>query len=139
MKIRAYKQKDKDQVINLWKKCDLVVPWNDPEKDIERKVKDSSGLFFVGELKGKIIAVCMAGYDGHRGSINYLGVKTEQQGKGYARQMVEYTEKKLKETGCPKINLMVRKTNLSVIEFYKAVGYEDDPVVVLSKRLIQDM
>ena len=139
MKIRTYQNKDKKQVIALWKECGLSVPWNDPEKDIERKVMDSPELFLVGELEGKLIAVCMAGYDGHRGWIYYLGVKPELQKKGYAQQIVEYAEQKLIEIGCPKINLMVRKTNQGVIEFYKAVGYQDDPVVVLSKRLIPDM
>jgi ribosomal protein S18 acetylase RimI-like enzyme len=51
---------------------------------------------------------------------------------------VEISEAELVKLGCPKIDLMVRNTNQSVIEFYKAIGYGDDPVTVLSKRLIED-
>ncbi len=76
----------------------------------------------------------MAGYDGHRGWVCYVAVKPEFQRKGYARQIMEYAEQKLIDIGCPKINLMVRNTNQSVIDFYKKIGYKDDPVVVLSKR-----
>ncbi|MBC8384768.1 MAG: GNAT family acetyltransferase [Candidatus Cloacimonetes bacterium] len=139
MKIRKYQSDDKQRVIDLWKKCGLIVPWNDPEKDIERKLKDSPDLFFVGEIDDEIISICMAGFDGHRGCVNYLAVKPEFRRKGYAGQIVEYAEKKLKELGCPKINLMVRKTNQGVIDFYKRIGYKDDPVMVLSKRLIEDL
>ena len=37
-KFRKFKKSDTDTVINLWKTCKLVVPWNDPLKDINRKL-----------------------------------------------------------------------------------------------------
>ena len=33
---------------------------------------------------------------------------------------------------------MVRKTNNKIISFYKSIGFDPDPVIVLSKRLIED-
>ena len=33
---------------------------------------------------------------------------------------------------------MVRNTNQSVKDFYQSIGYGEDPVTVLSKRLIKD-
>ena len=50
--------------------------------------------------------------------------------------MMEHAEKKLKEIGCPKIQLMVRDSNIGVIEFYKKVGYQIDPLVTMGKTLI---
>ena len=44
----------------------------------------------------------------------------------------------LKEKGCPKINLQVRNTNENVIAFYNSIGYGDDNVVGLGKRLESD-
>jgi len=35
--IRSYRESDKEDVIQLWEECGLVVPWNDPQRDIERK------------------------------------------------------------------------------------------------------
>jgi ribosomal protein S18 acetylase RimI-like enzyme len=51
---------------------------------------------------------------------------------------MKFAEEYLLNMGCPKINIMVRKTNLKVINFYKAIGYLEDNVVTLSKRLILD-
>jgi ribosomal protein S18 acetylase RimI-like enzyme len=80
----------------------------------------------------------MAGYDGHRGWIYYLAVTRLQQRKGLAAQLVAHVEAQLRELGCPKLELMVRDTNSEVIAFYQAIGFNLDPVRVLSKRLQQD-
>lgn len=138
MKIRTYQTKDEEKLIFLWNLCHLTVPWNDPKKDINRKMDENPDLFFVGEIEEQLIASCMAGYDGHRGWIYYLAVHPEYRNKGWARKIVMFAEGRLKSIGCPKVNLMVRDTNTAVIDFYKNIGYADDPVCVLSKRLEND-
>ena len=138
MHIRSFVPKDQDAVVQLWKDCNLVVPWNDPQKDIQRKLKQGAELFLLGELDGKVIASAMGGYEGHRGWINYLAVVPAQQGKGYARQMMEDLEKRLLVLGCPKLNLQIRSSNVDVIRFYEALGYQADACVSLGKRLIPD-
>ncbi len=138
MKIRPYKQDDSEAVIRLWKDCGLVVPWNDPQKDIQRKLFVQPEMFLVGCLDDGIIASIMAGYDGHRGWINYLAVQPEYQRSGIGRLMMEEAQKLLHEAGCPKINLQVRSSNTGVIEFYKAIGFKTDEVVSLGKRLEPD-
>jgi ribosomal protein S18 acetylase RimI-like enzyme len=80
----------------------------------------------------------MAGYEGHRGWINYLAVAPSHRRKGYAGRLMEEAEKRLKAAGCPKINLQVRETNLDVIQFYQSIGFATDRVVSLGKRLIKD-
>ena len=138
MIIRTYESNDEKEVILLWNECNLVVPWNDPVKDIKRKLTENSDLFFVGIINGKIAGSCIAGYDGHRGWIYYLAIKPEYRRRGFAKQLVRHAEKALSDMGCPKINLMVRKANEQVIRFYKTIGYHDDPVMVLSKRIEMD-
>jgi Acetyltransferases len=87
---------------------------------------------------GTIVATVMAGYEGHRGWINYLAVHPDCQRKGYGRMMMNRAEALLLELGCPKINLQVRVGNEGVIEFYRKLGYQIDQVVSLGKRLIHD-
>ena len=136
--IRPFTYQDSEAVIALWQACGLVRPWNNPMRDIERKLQVQAELFLLLEDEGKVIASVMASYDGHRGWINYLAVGPEQQGKGYARMLLERVEAKLLARGCPKINLQIRSSNVEVIEVYKALGYRVDDVVSMGKRLIPD-
>lgn len=138
MKIRPFELNDEEQVIALWKECKLVVPWNDPEKDIQRKLKVNPELFLVGIVDNNIVATIMGGYEGHRGWVNYLAVSPAHQRKGYGRQMMDAVEIKLRKMGCPKINLQVRDTNTQVIAFYNAIGYKLDNAVSMGRRLESD-
>lgn len=138
MKIRAFAESDRKAVIGLWKSCGLTRPWNDPDKDISRKLAVQPELFFVGELQCKLVASAMAGYDGHRGSVFYLAVLPEYQNSGLGRLLMEEVESALKSMGCPKINIVVRSTNKKVLDFYESLGYSLDDVVSLGKRLIPD-
>jgi ribosomal protein S18 acetylase RimI-like enzyme len=138
VQIRAFHPQDEEAVIFLWKRCDLIRPWNDPHKDIQRKLRVRPELFLVGALDGQVIATVMAGYEGHRGWLNYLGVDPKYQRRGFARAIVQEAERLLREAGCPKINLQVRTTNHAVIEFYRRIGYSMDDVVSMGKRLERD-
>ena len=135
MNIREYKKKDLKEVISLWTECGLVVPQNDPAKDIERKLKKDRDLFLVGFNEKGIIATVMGGYDGHRGWINYLAVKPSEQHNGFGQKIMQAVEVSIKNKGCPKINLQVRNSNADVLAFYSAIGYGNDNVIGLGKRL----
>ena len=136
--IRPYQDRDEKDVIELWHNCNLVVPWNDPKLDIERKLKVNPDLFLVGLIEGNVVATVMGGYEGHRGWINYLAVSPEIRQKGVGQQMVEEVEAKLRKLGCPKINIQIRSSNKSVIEFYGKVGFSVDDVISMGKRLVDD-
>jgi ribosomal protein S18 acetylase RimI-like enzyme len=138
MQIRRYEAADESAVIALWKDCGLVVSHNNPVADIQRKVAVAPELFLVGVVEGGIVASVMAGYEGHRGWINYLAVAPGFQGRGYGRRIMEYAEGLLRERGCPKINLQIRATNAKVIEFYKQLGFVPETVLSMGKRLIVD-
>jgi ribosomal protein S18 acetylase RimI-like enzyme len=138
MEIRPYKFHDEEAVVQLWRDCGLVVPWNDPHRDIRRKLKVQPEMFLVVDSDGRIIASVMAGYDGHRGWVNYLAVHPDHRRQGIGRRMMEEAESRLRAAGCPKINLQVRTENVAVLEFYKRIGYQTDDVVSLGKRLEPD-
>ena len=138
VEIRAYRASDEEAVIRLWQDCGLVVPWNDPHKDIQRKLRVQADLFLVGFVEDRLVATIMAGYDGHRGWINYLAVAPDLRRNGIGRRMVEQVELRLRALGCPKINLQVRASNVDVVSFYEAIGYATDEVISLGKRLEAD-
>ena len=138
LEIRPYEEADQDAVVELWRECGLVAPQNDPVKDIQRKLHVRRDLFLVGLLGARPVGTVMAGYEGHRGWINYLAVATDCRQRGFGRRLMEEAERLLRAAGCPKINLQVRSSNAEVIGFYKSIGYAVDDVVSMGKRLEQD-
>jgi ribosomal protein S18 acetylase RimI-like enzyme len=139
MQIRAFQPEDEAAVIALWQACDLTRPWNDPHKDIARKLQVGADLFVVGIEDNALIGSAMFGYEGHRGWVNYLAVSPAHQRRGHASALMHWGEQALQARGCPKINLQVRSGNADVIAFYKSLGYGDDEVIGLGKRLVSDL
>ena len=138
IEIRPFDAGDEAHVVRLWTDCGLVVPWNNPYRDISRKLNVQPEMFLVGIVGGQIIATVMAGYDGHRGWINYLAVDPQHRRSGIGRRMMGEAERRLQAAGCPKINLQVRSNNAAVIAFYQRIGFKIDEVVSLGKRLEPD-
>jgi ribosomal protein S18 acetylase RimI-like enzyme len=137
--IRPFEAADQEPVMALWQRCGLTRPWNDPAKDIHRKLAEQPGLFGVMTgAEGAVVGTVMAGYDGHRGWINYLAVEPAQQRSGLGRRLMDWAEARLRERACPKINLQIRQGNEAVLAFYAALGYAVDNVVSLGKRLEHD-
>ena len=149
MQIRAFRPADTDAVVALWHECGLTRPWNDPHRDIERKLAVQPEMFLVGtepadtvEPDGTaeevVVATAMAGHEGHRGWLWYVAVASSHRGGGRARQIVAEAERLLLEAGCPKVQLMVRAGNDSAEATWGSLGYEVSDVVVYGKRLVED-
>ncbi len=138
IEIRPFRPEDREAVVALWDRCGLLRPWNDPRKDVERKLRVQPELFLVGTVDAAVVAAVMAGYEGHRGWINYLAVSPEHRRAGLGRAMMAAAEGRLKALGCPKVNLQVRRDNPEVIAFYAHLGYLEDAVVSMGKRLERD-
>jgi ribosomal protein S18 acetylase RimI-like enzyme len=116
----------------------LLRPWNDPDRDIERKLAHDADDFLVLELSNSLVGSVMVGYDGHRGWVNYLAVDPRHQGEGLGAKLMIEAERRLVLRGCPKVNLQVRAANEEAVGFYQHLGYAVDEVVSLGKRLFDD-
>lgn len=138
VRIRPYQEADENAVVALWETCKLTRPWNDPRKDIARKLSVQRELFLVGETNGIVMASIMCGYEGHRGWVNYLAVHPEFQRGGCGRALMQAAEGALLALGCPKVNLQIRTSNESAIAFYRRIGYVQDEAISLGRRLIPD-
>lgn len=124
---------DIDGVVDLWERCRLLVPHNDPRRDIESARRAPDADVLVADVLGKIVATVMVGYDGHRGWIYYVAVDPGRQNKGVGRQVVEAAEAWMTARGVPKAELMIRATNERVRGFYDRLGWGQEPVIVMSK------
>ncbi len=137
--IRPFIEADTEAIVTLWNAAGLVKPWNDPYRDIERKLAVQPELFLVAEAgDGTVMGTAMVGYEGHRGWVNYLAVADPARGTGLGRALMQEAERLLIQRGCPKINVQVRTANTEVLAFYERLGFAIDDAVSLGRRLIAD-
>jgi ribosomal protein S18 acetylase RimI-like enzyme len=124
-----------DAAVELWLEAGLTRPWNDPVLDLDRAIGGASSSVLGGIEDGAPVATAMVGHDGHRGWVYYLAVRRASRGRGHARAIMDASEAWLMARGIPKLNLMIRNDNAEALDFYLALGYTRDEVVVLSRRL----
>ena len=136
--MRPLTDADVDPVVGLWHAAGLTRPWNDPYDDIRRARAVWPDLILVAVDENEIVGAVMAGYDGHRGWLYYLASAPNRRGRGIGRLLVAEAESRLRELGCPKVMLMVRADNTSVLEFYDRMDFACEDVAVTGKRLIGD-
>jgi ribosomal protein S18 acetylase RimI-like enzyme len=136
--IRPFAPADEDAVVALWEAAGLTRPWNHPHRDIARKLQVRPEWLLVAAAGTEIVGTVMAGYDGHRGSVNYLAVHSSHRRAGLGRSLLEEAERLLREAGCPKVNLQLRVGNGEALGFYEALGYTRDDVISLGRRLEDD-
>lgn len=138
VQIRPFAPEDAAAVIALWQACGLTRPWNDPQRDIDRKRALQADGFLVAIQNGRIVGSVMAGYDGHRGWVNYLAVDPTLRHLGLGRQLMTAAEAYVLALGAPKMNLQLREDNVAAALFYERIGYARDAVLSYGKRLVVD-
>jgi ribosomal protein S18 acetylase RimI-like enzyme len=136
--IRAFEERDTEMVVSLWQSAGLTRPWNDPYRDIARKLTVQRELFLVAEDAGAVVGTVMAGYDGHRGWLYYLASDPTRRSEGIGTALVDAAEALLLKMGCPKVQLMVRPENPAAQGFYDRLGYQSFDTWATGKRLIED-
>jgi len=135
LSIAAITDDDVAAVIDLWERCGLTRPWNDPAGDITLARRGDSATVLVGRYDGAIAATVMVGHDGHRGWVYYVGVDPDCRGRDYGRAIMAAAEDWLRQRGVAKLMLMVRSDNTKVQAFYETLDYVAQDRIVYAKWL----
>jgi hypothetical protein len=135
---RPVRDEEVASLIELWKACDLVRPWNDPEKDIAFARSGPASDVLVAVDGDTVIAPVMVGHDGHRGIVYYVATHPDYQRKGLGKATMRAAEHWLTQRGVWKLNLLVRAENDAVRGFYEALGYEVEPRLCMARKLIEE-
>jgi len=136
MKIREFKIQDYTIVRTLWQVAGLILRPGDELEDVKLKLQRDPDLFLVAEQFDEIVGSVIGGWDGRRGWIYHLAVKPEHQRKGIGMGLVREVEKRLVAKGAKKVNAQVYKWNEQSYEFFRALGYESQPdLMMIGKQL----
>ncbi|MGA0545140.1 GNAT family acetyltransferase [Brevundimonas sp. VNH65] len=131
--IREAAPPDRAEVVELWRACGLTRPWNDAEADFDLALGSPGSTILIAGAP--VEGAVMAGFDGHRGWVYYLGVAPARRRGGLGRALMQAAETWLTARGAPKIQLMVRSDNPEVLAFHEALGLSEQAVVVMGRRL----
>ena len=122
----------------MWQACGLTRPWNPPAADIAFLRASGHGEILLAEDApgaGEIVGSVMVGHDGHRGWVYYLAVTPTYQQRGLGRRLMAAAEEWLIARGVRKCELMIRSSNEAAAGFYGKLGYDREPVLVMSRWL----
>ncbi len=124
-----------EAAVALWEEAGLTRPWNDPRADIALALGKPNSTVLAGRLEGALVATAMAGSDGHRGWVYYLGVADPHRGNGFGAAMMRASADWLKARGAPKLHVMIRSENAAVMKFYARLGYENSDTITMARKL----
>ena len=136
MEIRAYRDIDHDQVVELWRTVFPDAPArNDPLLDVRRKLTVQPELFLVAVVDFHVVGTCMAGFDGHRGWVHLVAVAPQHRRRGVGAALMKRAEALLTRIGCPKLNLQIRATTPEAVGFYESLGFALEERISMGKVL----
>jgi ribosomal protein S18 acetylase RimI-like enzyme len=129
--------RDLDAVLDLWEHSGdgIQLRASDRPEEIKKKLERDPDLFLVAMSGGELIGVVMGAFDGRRGHIYHLAVSDQFRRRGIASKLMDEVERRLKEKGCLRTNLLVTPDNNSAIDFYQNLGYEMMSVLPFGKNL----
>jgi ribosomal protein S18 acetylase RimI-like enzyme len=139
IEVRAYRDRDHVEVVALWR---LVFPdapaRNEPVLDIARKLGVQPGLFLVALVDSRVAGTTMAGFDGHRGWVHLVAVGPEFRRNGVGSALMREAEARLRDLGCPKLNLQIRPSTPEVVKFYERLGFQVEERISMGKVLLPE-
>lgn len=130
---------DYERVIHLWHSIEtgMHVGPSDTPAEIQKKLQRDPDLFLVAEQQNQIIATIIGGFDGRRGMIYHLAVRSDLRRQGIGQALLSQVEERLKAKGCIKCLLLVLNDNEAAKHFYEECGWNMIPEDrVFAKMLI---
>ncbi len=134
--IRLFKEDDYENVIQLWKDAGLILSLSDEKNELMKFFKHNPDSFFLLIIDDKIRGAVIAAWDGRRGYINHLAIHPDIQRKGFGKILMKKSIEFYNSVGAVKVHLLVEKSNMEVVEYYKKQDwYVRDDLVMMTKTL----
>ena len=135
VELRECRIEDHAAVTSLWHGCGLHPSRSDTAEGLARKLARDLELFLLAVQDGEVVGTLLGSYDGRRGWLNRLAVRSDWRGKGLADRLMAEVERRLLALGCDKVNLLIEPENGAVQAYYERLGYSSDPLIFMEKWL----
>lgn len=130
IEIRGGERRDLPGVLALWaegRSEHASIP--DRIEDLERLVGESPGSLLVAEQGGAIVGALIAGWDGWRGNLYRLTVRSDCRRSGIATDLARAGEEYLRRRGAKRVTALVAHGDGTAEPFWDSVGYPLDPAI----------
>jgi ribosomal protein S18 acetylase RimI-like enzyme len=135
--VRAARPQDLAAVLQLWDHARSEhATTSDRPDDVERVINDTPGALLVAESEGEIIGALIAAWDGWRGNMYRLAVRSDHRRKGIALQLVRAGEQYLRSRGARRVTALVAFDDDVAASFWEHAGYPRDHVI---GRTVRDL
>jgi ribosomal protein S18 acetylase RimI-like enzyme len=118
---------DYDSTVKLWSSMEVGVQVgrSDAPEEIQKKLLRDPDLFLVAEASNEIVGTILGGFDGRRGMIYHLAVRTSERNQGIGTLLLKEVEQRLQARGCKKCYLLVTVDNPDAIHFYEQKNWRE--------------
>jgi ribosomal protein S18 acetylase RimI-like enzyme len=133
--IRTYRDGDGDRLRTFWLTCGIKIRPGDDDAGLARFAARNPGLVLLAEENGHLVGSALGGWDGRRGWLYHVAVHRDERRRGIGGTLVAELERRLRDLGCAKLNLIVWDDNTYAMRFWEALGYRREKTVEFAKEL----
>jgi ribosomal protein S18 acetylase RimI-like enzyme len=133
--VREFRVADGTAVRAFWEASGIRIRPGDDDRSLAAFAARNPGLFLLALDERGLAATALGGWDGRRGWLYHVAVRADQRRRGLGGRLVGTIERRLRERGCPKVNLIVWDDNAAAMEFWTAAGYTRATTVEFEKQL----
>jgi ribosomal protein S18 acetylase RimI-like enzyme len=133
--VREFRDDDYDAVVRLWRAAGLTIKPSDALAELRKVIDRNPGLFLVAEDEGRVAGAVIGAWDGRRAWVYHLAVDPALQRGGIGRMLMDELERRLRDVGAAKLNLLVEPHNVAAADFYRRLGYAPDDLLFMTKLL----
>jgi len=123
-RIRSATPRDFTAILSLWRIAQTTPGVSDTEEGLSALLaRDPDGLL-IAESQGQATGTLIVGWDGWRGSFYRLAVRADSRRQGLATALLHEGERRLRARGAVRLTAIVADDDPGAIDFWRAVGYE---------------
>lgn len=136
--IRDFRIDDYDDLLALWESAGLPYKpkGRDTRAELERQSKETTAVYLVAEVDGRLVGAVLGTHDGRKGWVNRLAVSPSYRRRGLAGELLAEVERRLTALDINIFACLVEDWNVDSKTFFEESGYKPfRGITYLTKRL----